>query len=73
MPACASAFVASGLHVSTIVCIVALHNTLLADTSAKEILSHTAGVVAVILFGFIVAFVGTSVAPVSHVVVPATV
>lgn len=48
---------------------VVLLNLLLLLTSAKEILSHVAGAVDVMLFGFIVALVGTIVAHVHHVAV----
>ena len=60
VPVLASALVASGLAVSTNVCIVVLLNLLLLLISAKEILSPVAGVADVILFGFIVALVGTN-------------
>lgn len=65
----ASALVASGLTVSTAVCMVVLLNLLLLLISAKEILSPVAGAVDVILFGFIVTLVGTTVAHVHHVAV----
>lgn len=58
-PVLASALVASGLAVSTRVCTVVLLSLLLLLTSAKDSLSPVAGVAEVILFGFIVALVGT--------------
>lgn len=64
-----SALVASGLAVSTAVCMVVLLNLLLSLISAKEILSPVSGAADVILFGFIVALVGTTVAHVHHVAV----
>ena len=56
----ASALVASGLTVSTAVCIVVLLSLLLLLISANEILSPVAGVADVILLGFIVTLVGTN-------------
>lgn len=50
-----------------------LLKTLLALTSANDILSPVANVAVVILFGFIVALVGVSDAPVHPVAVPASV
>ena len=69
VPVLASVLVASGLAVSTAVCMVVLLNLLLLLISAKAILSPVAGAVDVILFGFIVALVGTIIAHVHHVAV----
>lgn len=59
-PAAAVALLTIANHNANIVAIVVLLNTLLALTSANEILSQVAGDALVILLGFIVALVGTS-------------
>lgn len=72
-PAAAVALLTIANHKANIVDIVVLLNTLLALTSANEILSQVAGDALVILLGFIVALVGTTIAPVHQVVVCASV
>lgn len=73
VPASACALLASCVHKANIVAIVVLLNTLLALTSANEILSQVAGDALVMLLGLIVALVGTTIAPVHQVVVCASV
>ena len=73
VPVCACALVANGLPISHKVWSVALQNTLLADTSANDNLSHVAGVIVVILLGLSVAAVGINVAHDHQVAVLASV
>ena len=72
-PAAAVALLTIANHKASIVAMVVLLNTLLALISANEILSQVAGDALVILLGFIVTFVGTTVAQVHQVVVWASV